>query len=88
MSYLEFVDVSLAVKPPKATKVWNVRNKSGSLLGGIAWFPRWRKYVYYPNPSVSLLLDEDCLRELSDFCSLRTKEYYDRSKTETPGHSL
>jgi hypothetical protein len=39
----------------------------------VRWFSRWRKYAFYPGRET--VFEEDCLREIADFCETRTREY-------------
>jgi hypothetical protein len=43
-----------------------------AVLGTVAWYSRWRGYAFYPTPSI---FEEDCLREIADFCEARTREH-------------
>jgi hypothetical protein len=60
--------------PPKPkTKVWYVVSKyddPNPHLGWIAWFPKWRKYAFYPKPNT--VYEQVCLREIADFCQKAT----------------
>jgi hypothetical protein len=42
-------------------------------LGWVAWFSRWRKYAFYPKPET--VYEEDCLRDIAEFCEAKTKEH-------------
>jgi hypothetical protein len=56
------------------TKTWKVFNKYDSiLLGWIGWFPRWRKYCFFPcNGTV---FEEDCLKDTANFLESKTQEH-------------
>lgn len=61
--------------PPakRRTKCFRVTNKYDStLLGVIEWYIKWRKYAFYPEANT--LFEEDCLRDLADFCIEETKK--------------
>ena len=49
------------------TDLWLVRSKHGEqpCLGRVAWFGRWRKYAFFPEPGC--VFEEVCMRELSEF---------------------
>lgn len=70
MSYLEFMEQS--VPEGRKTKIWNVANRVGIVLGKIAWWPAWRKYTFH---SLEGTFDAGCLREIADFCENRTEEH-------------
>jgi hypothetical protein len=60
--------------PKPKTKTWLVVSNCGSgLLGRIAWFARWRKYSFFPEGGT--VFEEVCLKEIVDFCQLKTKEH-------------
>jgi len=42
-------------------------------LGTVAWYSRWRGYAFYPTPAS--IFEQDCLREIADFCEARTREH-------------
>ena len=39
-------------------------------LGTIRFYPKWRKYAFYPNPDT--LYEVDCLRDIAQFCADET----------------
>lgn len=58
----------------RKTKCFNVTNKyDGTLLGAIAWFSKWRKYAFFPEPG--MVFEEDCLRDLATFIVKTTQEH-------------
>lgn len=59
-------------QPAKAkTRRWTVVSRVGaSALGQVAWFPRWRKYVFVP--AASTVFDQGCMRDIADFCENQT----------------
>ena len=42
------------------------------LLGQVRWFPRWRKYSFFPRPD--RVFESSCLRDIADFCERETLE--------------
>ncbi len=63
----------VAQKPDKLTKVWRVVSVQGdTLLGGIKWWPAWRRYCFFP--LTDMLFDANCLWDIADFCARMTKE--------------
>ena len=47
------------------TQIWEVMSvHTGVNLGRISWYSPWRRYAFYPGPS---LFDADCLREIATF---------------------
>lgn len=54
------------------TKQWRVSTADrAATLGVIKFFPRWRKYSFWPNANT--LYEADCLRDIADFCEGQTK---------------
>ena len=48
------------------TSVWSCRNNnSGTELGVIKWYPRWRRYCYCP--IVQAVYSKGCLENISHF---------------------
>ena len=63
-------------RPPKPkTKVWAVVSKHDDfLLGYILWFAKWRKYSFTPEPNT--VFEQDCLRDIADFCQKQTSLHW------------
>jgi hypothetical protein len=55
--YLEFRQVPFDGRLTKKIDV--ISTRSGEKLGRIAWFGRWRQYVFYPEPKT--IFNPDCL---------------------------
>jgi len=52
--------------PSGKTRRWSVFSKtSGSRLGSIRWFARWRQYTFDPAPGTTF--NTGCLRDIGDF---------------------
>lgn len=74
----------LDYEPGKASNpyFWEVTNtKNGTRLGYIEWFKTWKKFSFfnYPEPCV---FEEVCLRDVSDFIELLTKEKKELDKAK------
>lgn len=55
------------------TKVFTVKAiEDRFLLGEIRWFPRWRKYAFFPNKET--VFEEDCLENIADFLKFLKEE--------------
>jgi hypothetical protein len=68
-------------KPLAKTKRWGVYPKnSGDKLGMVAWFGRWRKYCFHP--WTATVYEQDCLRDIAQFCEDQTKQHNDTRKAE------
>lgn len=66
----EWIEFRPGPSKPK-TLTWDVVSKSaGDILGRIAWFGRWRRYSFYPEPGT--VFDEVCLRDIATFCEEQT----------------
>lgn len=61
--------------PPKPkTKTWRVSSRlNGSFVGAVLWHGPWRRYVFAPEPST--VFEEDCLRDIADFCELQSDQH-------------
>lgn len=48
--------------PPRgwSTRVWDVVNESGQVIGRVQFWPAWRQYVLFPNPKT--LWSHECLQ--------------------------
>jgi hypothetical protein len=42
-------------------------------LGWIRFYPRWRKYAFYPNSGT--LYESDCLHDIANFCADETRTW-------------
>jgi len=71
MSWIKF---SEPVKTQgKKTLHWYVKTSDDRhFLGSVSWFSPWRRYAFIPDQAV---FEQDCLRELADFCEARTREH-------------
>jgi hypothetical protein len=52
--------------------------ENDSLLGTVRWYSHWRRYAFFPDPKT--VFEQDCLRDIADFCAERTREHRARSK--------
>ncbi len=70
------------VKEGYKTRVFIVLAKQdGILLGRIAWFGRWRKYVFYPE-SGGCIFETDCLRDIAAFLDWLMEDRRERRAAE------
>jgi hypothetical protein len=76
-SYIQFVEIDL--RDGRKTKVWAVLTIDGTKnLGHVSWYGAWRKYTFCPGQLT--VFDKDCLREIADFCEIRTDAHRSRNK--------
>lgn len=54
------------------TDEFAVDSKDGVFLGRIRWYAPWRCYVFYP--AHETLFNVECLREVSQFVGVQTRE--------------
>jgi hypothetical protein len=52
------------------TRLYEVAAKTGQKLGHIKWMKFWRKYAFFTN---NVILEEDCMADLSQFLRERTE---------------
>ncbi len=62
------------------TQLWQVVSSGGTLLGMIKWFSRWRKYAFYPFDFT--VYEQDCLREIANFCEGESKKHSQSRRTQ------
>ncbi len=54
------------------TSLWDIRSSKGnSLLGVVRWYGAWRQYAFMP--SANIVLNPDCMDELSAFIRFHMK---------------
>ena len=54
------------VKEGEKTNAWHiVTNKGRKMIGIIKWFPRWRKYAFFP--FADTIYEDDCLKDIAEF---------------------
>jgi hypothetical protein len=65
-AWIEFVDRGIPLG--KKTRIWTVHPTQGrnANLGEVRWYAPWRRYAFYP--TVNSVFEEDCLRDIADFC--------------------
>jgi hypothetical protein len=66
MGYLVFTEVETS----KLTKHWWVTSTSGSRLGVVKFFPRWRCYSFFPEEDTTF--NDGCLTDLATFVGEQT----------------
>jgi hypothetical protein len=69
--WIEMVDASdVGAK----TRRWDVWTKDRvAFLGVVKFYPRWRKYAFFPNANT--LYEADCLRDIARFCEEETSRW-------------
>ena len=67
-----YIKFSLSREQPESgeTSVWDVTAKAGEFLGEVRWFPKWRKYSFFPAPVC--VFEEVCLGDIGDFLKWAT----------------
>lgn len=69
-TWITFVEIDPAPK----TKRWSVVNKNTmETLGTVSWFGRWRRYAF--TPMENTVFEQDCLRDIADFCVNQTQQH-------------
>ena len=61
----KYMTFELVDRKPKTTEWDVVNNKSGALLGTVAWYGPWRQYVFEAIDQP--IFNNGCLVELTDF---------------------
>jgi hypothetical protein len=63
----------------RKTNVYEVTASADNfVLGRIAWYSRWRKYVF--EPSALTIYEETCMRDISQFIEEETKAQREQAK--------
>jgi hypothetical protein len=74
----EWIRFDLA--PPVAgrkTQQWFVvAIQPGEAIAEIKWYPGWRRYCFFPFDGT--LYEQDCLRDIANFCEEQTQLYKSR----------
>lgn len=61
------------------TEVWEVETAaSGTVLGEIRWFGRWRQYAFFP--SAETVYNPDCLDSISAHTRWLTKRHREEAR--------
>jgi hypothetical protein len=83
--FVRFMRVTnLADLLKKKTGVWRIEAiQSSAVLGGIKWYPAWRRYCFYP--LADTIFDANCLWDIADFCARMTKEQREIAKKRRVG---
>ena len=60
------------LSPNLKTSRWNIyANNSGGFLGGIAWQPGWRQYVFFP--AQGTIFSVRCMTDIQNYIALINK---------------
>lgn len=62
------------VPTSKTTRHWAVASTSGSRLGAVKFFPRWRCFVFEPD-DIDAVFNSGCLTDLAAFCDAATFQW-------------
>ncbi len=79
-------------KPGMKTLVWQVVPKSEDRgpqhpLGLVKWYGGFRKYSFFPAPNT--IYEQVCLRDIAEFCEMKTREHnQEKAKWTNGSHPL
>ena len=69
------------VEPRMTTKRWSIRSRTqGSVLGYVAWFPRWRQYTF--DPRAETTFNAVCLTDIARFLDRVNREHHEAKRGE------
>jgi hypothetical protein len=72
-AFLNFRDDGKCSSYKAKTRVFAVISRvTSATLGVVKWYSKWRKYTYQPIDWI--VLDAGCLKEIAEFCELKTNE--------------
>jgi len=61
----------------RKTDIWRVAEKDATDqtpdLGEVKWYGAWRKFAFFP--FVNTLFEQDCLRDIANFCETETRKH-------------
>lgn len=75
-SYVRFEEVGDQLK--RTTRTWVVTSTSGSFLGHVQWFGRWRGYCFFPEPET--VFNHGCMNDIATFCVRMTTAHLARNR--------
>lgn len=75
-TWIHFRD--MGVPEGMKTRVFQVYDSTGTLLGAVRWFGRWRCYAFYPHGET--VYEPTCLREIAEFCAEETRRHREAKK--------
>jgi hypothetical protein len=61
------------------TERWLIVSENGGEIGAIRWYGPWRRYCFLPLEGT--VYEEQCLREIADFCERLTKAHKAAAKS-------
>jgi hypothetical protein len=67
--WIEFIEVPAS----GVTKRWEIRTRSGIVIGRVQWSNGWRRYALCPGFPTEW--EQDCLRDVADFIERETAEH-------------
>lgn len=68
-----YIEIKEAPATDRKTKLFHIWSKEGAYLGAISFWPKWRKYTFFPQQGT--LYEEVCLREIADFIEKQTHQW-------------
>jgi len=78
----KWIRFELLNTPERKTSIVRVVAIQGScLLGEIKWYGAWRKYCFFPAPNLMTIFEEDCLRDIAQFCEEATRAHRESKRT-------
>lgn len=71
--WIEFAETERSLSGK--TRTWEILGIGGCgpTLGQIKWFSRWRCYSFFPESNH--VFEQQCLRDIADFCEAETKAH-------------
>jgi hypothetical protein len=63
--WIEFIEQPKTGK----TQIFNIvpKEQPGSVIGQIKWYGAWRKYCFFPSPSIICIFETQCLGDIISF---------------------
>ena len=80
--WIEFEE--LGTSKSGKTKIWVVYSKKDEVpfsdlwIGQVKWMSSWRKYAFFPEQDT--VYEQDCLRDLAQFCEDQNKAHKEAKK--------
>ena len=78
--------VHVGTSPSGKTEIWDIVSRSrNDTLGEVRWLGGWRQYVFRPDEGT--IWNEECLRDVAQFCRLATKARSELRSERDGSHS-
>lgn len=64
----------------RTTRMWEVHDRHGGLLGHVSWYGRWRQYVFLPAEGCTF--NKGCLYDISKFLDEQMRRWREEKQAQ------